>query len=66
MSAIQTLFRALFRSDGNEQEKYSDVQSRDKPEAFERSGGLFSGRGIICFGITDPRSADSRKSRILI
>ena len=65
MSAIQT-FRTWLHSRENGRAKYSDAQSRDKPEAFERSGALFSGRGVICWGATDPRSADSLKSRILI
>lgn len=66
MSAIQTFIRALRNFNGRAQAKYSDDQRRDKPEEFERSGALFSGRGIICFGAGDPRSTDSRKGRILI
>lgn len=66
MSAIQTFFRALLGSNGHAQAKYADAQRREKPEEFERSGALFSGRGIICFGSGHPRSTDSRKGRILI
>jgi hypothetical protein len=66
MSAIQTFFRTWRNSRENGRAKYSDAQNRDKREAFERSGVLFSGRGVICWGAGNPRSADSPRSRILI
>ncbi len=66
MSAIQKFFRALRSSSGNAAEGYSDVPRRKKLEEFERSGVLFSGRGIVSFGAGHPRSVDSRKGRILI
>jgi hypothetical protein len=66
MSAIQTLFRALFRSGGNAREKYSYDRNLGEPEPFERRRELFSGRGIICYGAGFPPSTNSGKSRTFI